>query len=141
MEHCHGAAGLDLLDNENGAARDGAAEEFPVGGDGVGLVSGSEMFSCYAQEDRGHVAAIGDWEKMVLDSGLLTWHMSGVYTDLWVYACNIPVPTQKLGDRFASNVLSSSLLMALSCSRDAGICTWVLIVSVVNLKLDAAPWL
>lgn len=68
MKHCHGAAGFDLLDNDNGAARDGAAEEFPVSGDGVGLVSGSEMFSCYAQEDCGHVAAIGDWEKAVLMS-------------------------------------------------------------------------
>jgi hypothetical protein len=39
---------------------------------------------------------------------------------------------QKLGDRFASKVLSSSLLMALSFSRDAGICTSVLIVSVLT---------
>lgn len=63
MNYCHGAAGLDLLDNENGAASDGAAEELPVGGDGVGLVSGSEIFSCYAQKDCGNVAAIGDWKK------------------------------------------------------------------------------
>lgn len=63
MNYCHGAAGLDLLDNENGAARDGAAEELPVGGDGVGLVPGSEIFSCGAQEDCGNVAAIGNWRK------------------------------------------------------------------------------
>lgn len=57
--------------------------------------------------------------------------MSGVYGYMRIL-CNVPAPTQKLGDRFASNVLSSSLLMVLSCSRDAEICASALIVSVLN---------
>lgn len=51
-----------------------------MGGDGVGLVSGREIFSCYAQEDCGDVAAIGDWKKYGVSESLFIDGICLVYT-------------------------------------------------------------
>lgn len=45
----------------------------------------------------------------------------------------LPEPIQKLGERLAANVFSSSLRMALSSSSEAGIFAPVVIVSFLSL--------
>lgn len=62
MQHGDGAAGLDLLYSQNSRAGNGAIQKLPVSGDGVWLILVGEILSCYAQEDGGNVAAIGDWK-------------------------------------------------------------------------------
>jgi len=66
------AAELDVFDDKGCGAGLGAAEEVEVEGYGVRLglfrERGGEVQACYAHEDGGDIAAVGDW--MLFSEGL-----------------------------------------------------------------------
>lgn len=49
---------------------------------------------------------------------------------------NLPAPMQKLGERFAANVVSSSLRMAVSSSKEAGIFASAVISTLLFILLS-----
>lgn len=67
VQHGDGAAWLGLFNGEDRWAGDCAVEEFPMCRDGVWLVSGGEVFFCYAEEDCGDVASVGDFPVLALE--------------------------------------------------------------------------
>ena len=70
MQDGDGSAWLGLFDGEDSWAGDCAVEEFPMSADCVWLISGGEVFLCYAEKDCGDVASVGDLSRLVLDREL-----------------------------------------------------------------------